>query len=361
MKKKFGILSAIVAVLFSACSTDLDVTGDWKETMVVYGLLDQSQTKQYIKINKAFLGKGNAFEYAQIKDSVQFANTLSVTLVRTHPNGTTKSFQLNPDNSIPKNPGTFYSGSQGSAIYSVNTYENGQNQFLDETSSQSGNYTYKLIVHNEETGNEVTANTQLVGDFGNLISPAASASVASLVSTGNNNYRYAITFNTAPKARVYQVVLRLNYIDSLISGGWKNDSIDWNLGEKTTNTLDGGEQLDFGFKGMDYMAFLGSTIGTYSDLDHRSAGKLKIIVISAADDLNTFINVNKPSTGIIQEKPEFTNITNGLGIFSARMTKIPFDHILAANTLTELSGGDFTACLKFYGPGGTWLGSTKCN
>ncbi len=51
---------------FSACSTKLDVTGNYKETMVVYGLLDQSQPKQYIKVNKAFLGEGNAFSYAQV-------------------------------------------------------------------------------------------------------------------------------------------------------------------------------------------------------------------------------------------------------------------------------------------------------
>jgi hypothetical protein len=363
VKNKIGILSVIVALLFSACSTDLDVTGDWKETMVVYGLLDQSQPKQYIKINKAFLGQGNAFEYAQVKDSVQFANSLSVTLVRTHPNGTTKSFALHRDNSIPKNSGTFYSGSQGSAIYSFNSIDtiSGVNDLLDETASGDSYYTYKIVVHNEDTGTEATATTQLVGDFGNLISPSAGASVASLIILGSDNYRYAITLNTAKKARVYQVIARLDYVDSLISGGNVNHSIDWNLGEKVTTSLDGNEQMDFGFRGMDYMAYLGGTMGTYPDLHHRMAGNFKIIVISAGDDLNTFINVNKPSTGIVQEKPEFTNITNGLGIFSARMTKIPFDHILSSNTLIELSGGDYTSCLKFYGPGGTWLGATNCH
>jgi len=50
------IFSAITAgtLLLSACSTDLDVIGDYKETMIVYGLLDQAQDTQYVKINKAF-------------------------------------------------------------------------------------------------------------------------------------------------------------------------------------------------------------------------------------------------------------------------------------------------------------------
>ena len=54
VKKNLLYIFAATIVLFSACSTDLDVNGEWKETMIVYGLLDQAQPKQYIKINKAF-------------------------------------------------------------------------------------------------------------------------------------------------------------------------------------------------------------------------------------------------------------------------------------------------------------------
>ena len=44
-------------MLFSSCESDLDINSKWEEVTVVFGLLDQSQEKQYIRINKAFLGK----------------------------------------------------------------------------------------------------------------------------------------------------------------------------------------------------------------------------------------------------------------------------------------------------------------
>jgi len=38
------------------------------------------------------------------------------------------------------------------------------------------------------------------------------------------------------------------------------------------------------------------------------------------DDLQTYINVNKPFSGIVQERPVFSNIENGVGLFSSRFT-----------------------------------------
>jgi hypothetical protein len=351
VKKKLGILVFASAILLSACTTDFAVMGDWKETMVVYGLLDQSQPKQYIKINKAFLGEGNALEYAQVKDSVQFSNALSVTLKRIRNGSEIATYTLTPDNTKPKDPGAFYSASQGNAIYSFAS--TGSSALNDDSQ-------YKLTIRNNETGTEVTSQTALVKDFGNLVSPSAGATVASIVGT-SENYRYALKLNSAPNARIYQVVLRLHYTDSTTTGN-KADSVDWNFSPQETTDLDGGQELDFGFKGQDYMRFLGSTLSSYSGLVCRIPGTLSIVVISASDDLNTFINVNKPSTGIIQEKPEYTNINNGLGIFSARFYKIPFNRPLASQTKDSLSKGRYTHCLKFLGSSGTWLGATlPCN
>lgn len=352
VKKKSGILVFVSVLLFSACSTDFEVIGDWKETMVVYGLLDQSQPKQYIKINKAFLGEGNAFEYAQIKDSVQFANSISVTLKRIKNGNEIATYTLIKDNSIPKNTGTFYGPGQENAIYSFNS--TGANTLTDDSQ-------YKLIIRNNETGSEVTSQTSLVSDFGNLLSPTLGVQYANIASLTIPNYRYSIRLKSAPNARLYEVIVRLHYTDSTTSGNIVKE-LDWKLGQKTTEKLDGDEELDFGFFSDDYMKFIGSSLSDYSGLYNRKAGNAEIIVISAADELKTYIDVNKPSTGIIQEKPEYTNITNGLGILSARLFKTSFDKPLSGDTKDVLSGGTYTHCLKFLGNSGTWLGAGMiCN
>lgn len=356
MKKKFGVLIFVSTLLFSGCSTDFDVVGDWKETIVVYGLLDQSQPKQYIKINKAFLGKGNAFEYAQVKDSVQFANSLSVTLKKIKNGNEVASYDLSQDNTIPKNPGDFYGPDQANAIYSFisnpNPGTSGSNLLTDDSQ-------YKLIIRNNETGTEVTSQTSLVKDFGNLTFPSSGVGVASIIYKDNLTYAYQIKLNSAANARIYQVVIRLNYVDSTTAGN-VSKQLDWIQTQKTTDNLDGGQEMNFSFVGQDYMRFIGASLTNLDGLYGRIPGKFEIKVVSAADDLNTYINVNKPSTGIIQEKPEYTNITNGLGIFSARFNKTPFSKPLSSVTIDTLSGGQYTKCLKFLS-GGDWLGETNCN
>ena len=46
---------------------------------------------------------------------------------------------------------------------------------------------------------------------------------------------------------------------------------------------------------------------------------MDFIIAVAADELNTYMEVNEPSNSIVQERPDYTNITNGIGLFSSRI------------------------------------------
>ena len=72
-----------IACVFAGCSTDLDINAPYKNVTVVYGLLDQRQEVQYVKINKAYLGEGDALVYAQIADSNEWADG-DITVARVH-------------------------------------------------------------------------------------------------------------------------------------------------------------------------------------------------------------------------------------------------------------------------------------
>ena len=337
--KKFIYILFLTTTLFSACSTDLDVTGNWKETMVIYGLLDQSQTKQYIKINKAFLGQGNAFEFAQIKDSVQFVHSLNVRIRRN--DGI--EYPLSPDGSILKDPGIFYAPDQTNAIYSLDNAVCGST-FFNTASS------YKLVVKNNESGDSATAYTSLVSDFGAFIQPFSASSVFTFILPHNDTYPFKVEWHSAAGARVYQTIIRFNYFDSLTTGT-DTSYLDWVFPMQTTATTAGGEDMTTSFIGENYLQFIASKITSNPvNLVFRKALKTDIILVSATDDLYTFIQVNTPSTGLIQEKPEFTNISNGLGIFSARFNKPPYSKPLSAGiggTLDSLACGRYTKSLKF--------------
>jgi hypothetical protein len=57
----------------------------------------------------------------------------------------------------------------------------------------------------------------------------------------------------------------------------------------------------------------------------------------ASDDLNTYMNASAPSNSIIQERPPFSNISNGIGLFSSRYVNEIDTVRLGDATITELT------------------------
>ncbi len=211
---------------------------------------------------------------------------------------------------------------------------------------------YKLVIRNTETGKEVSSQTSLVSDF-SFNKPSASSPTYGFVSTTNPNLRFFVEWNTPKNARACQLNIRFNYMDYLDTDGDNivDDSVsqklDWIFPTQKTVALAGNEIMGNDFRGLDFLQFIGNQLTDYTHLYKRRAGQVDLIVIAAADDLNTFIEVNTPSTGIIQEKPEFTNITNGLGVFSSRFNKLPYSKGMSGSTLDTLACGQYTKGLKF--------------
>ena len=75
-------ISAFLIALFTiTCSNDFDTSAEWKEIAVVYGLLDQNDTAQYIIVQRAFLNReGNNLIGLQEPDSIYFTSNIQVEL-----------------------------------------------------------------------------------------------------------------------------------------------------------------------------------------------------------------------------------------------------------------------------------------
>ena len=55
------ILQILLLLSFiTACETDFDVNAPYQDITIVYGILDIDDSISYVKINKAFLGEGDA-------------------------------------------------------------------------------------------------------------------------------------------------------------------------------------------------------------------------------------------------------------------------------------------------------------
>ncbi len=68
---------------FNSCKNDLKVNAPYKEIPSVYAVLNPQEKVQIIRVNKVFLGEGDANKMAQISDSINYpAGEITVTLNR---------------------------------------------------------------------------------------------------------------------------------------------------------------------------------------------------------------------------------------------------------------------------------------
>ena len=58
----------------------------------------------------------------------------------------------------------------------------------------------------------------------------------------------------------------------------------------------------------------------------------EFVLIQGTEDLQTYYQLQQPSTGIVQEPPTFTTVENGLGIFTSRNVHKLFYY---PNSITE--------------------------
>ena len=110
--------------------------------------------------------------------------------------------------------------------------------------------------------------------------------------------------------------------------------------------------------GESFFKFMAGSLEATQEIK-REMRSLDFIFVVGTDDLNTYIEVNGPSQGIVQEKPAFTNIENGVGIFSAIFDKTIPNKYLSARTLDTLALSDLTIDLRFKDGFDNWWWETK--
>ncbi|MDC3306005.1 hypothetical protein OAV36_03680 [Flavobacteriales bacterium] len=303
MKKIYLILS-VFAIVFTACETDFDVNAEWEETTVVYGLLDATDTDiekkiQKIKISKAFLGKMDAMQMAQYADSINFdAGELDVKIVRTKNNGNTDTITLSED-LVSRAEGDFHDSIM------VYTFEN--NSFLNSNS------VYELLIKNKITGNKVSSKTNIVSGFDFDIRDDFPFGFIQTWIPGNPS---ATEFSSSTvrweksldNGVLYQLDLIFNYTE--------NDTVYKSL-IYGTSVLESSDYFEF--EGVKFFNFLKSELNEDPSIKRRFTN-IDLLMTVGSEDLRTYRIVNEEITGIVQERPQFTNINNGIGLFSSRFT-----------------------------------------
>ena len=325
--KKIAIFLLLISMLFMACETDFGVNADWKEVMVVYGLLDQSQSQQYIKINKAYLGEGDALLMASVADSVNYnPEDLEVKIFKVNYDEfsgsvDTIAFVTLYDTILEKEDGLF--ATDENIIYTTPS-----NFFLTNNADEKD---YILSIVNKKSGNIVSATTKLIHS---LTDTDPTSGLHLEINSGqkfgfypdipNPPYvlplvteegKQTVNWKHSKNGKEYKIIARIHYTDF-----FQNDTIsnyiDW---IQPQIIYDGSNEMHYTFKGVVFVNTLADKIkNTEITLIARRLSHVELFFTVGSEDLYTYMAVNEPFEGIVQERPVFTNINNGIGLFSCR-------------------------------------------
>ncbi len=341
------LLFATIATLFSACSTEFDVTAPYKEIPVVFGILNKDEAVQYIKINKAYLNdEGSAIIAGSVPDSniypypieaklyasytpITDANIKyidSVVLDTVHLNKEAGSFNAN--NIFYKTPAGFKV--KYTIINRDTTWAN-----------------YQIIVRRKSDGKLIAkSRTPIVADF--LFS--GTQNEVKLYNRFTKIYlNHTFSWNGAINGKMYTTFLRFKFreVDDL-AGTSEEKYVDMPMFEniKTSNSI-GTSKISYTLSGEVFFTFLQAKLDPLTSPSARREyiAPLELYFNVAGEELTKYIEINNGSGGLNDIRPEYSNVEGGLGIFSSRMGKV-FNQLSKTNLSQDaiycLKEGDIT-------------------
>lgn len=326
MIKQFrSVCYILVSLSFVGCSNNLNIQAPYKNITVVYGLMDQSDSAHYIRVNRAYEGIGNAYQIAKNFDSVYYpANQITVQLQQIDPiYGPGLPITLTPDSTIPLPAGVFPSPKQ--ILYKTKAALNPNDQYI-------------LLVTNEKTHQQLTGSTYLLPDvsFGNL--QYLSNFGINWSPTGSSVIQWQAT-----QAVIYQMTFRFYYKEKSSSGS-SEKYVDWVFPTQTALN-EQGISMQYNYSGYELLNILKTYIPV-NDSVTRTADSLSLRFTSGSNDLNTYIQLSQPSLGIDQDLPTFSDVKNGIGIYTARHLQI-LTKPISVGQADSISTNPITAPLNF--------------
>jgi hypothetical protein len=301
-------MSIAALLLFNvACENDVDINADFEEKTVVFGLLDVYQDTQYVKINRTFLDDNvNAINLAKDPNRLYY-DTLDVKLTE---GSTNKEITLNKI-FLPKDSGLF-------------TREENQVYFTNEPLLENEVYQLSVI---KPDGSVTAGNARTVSGV-SVSKPSGSLKVQ-FVSFPNGNDivdEYTFVINTgANGSNVAEIELRFNFryreivgIDSTLK------KVSFPLTRLFNPNLESGKVIEYIFTPSRFFQYLEEQVPATVNPTKKIIEDLPVeIEVYVADpDFAFYRELNGPIDGLAQVRPDFTNVDNGIGLFSSRSSKV---------------------------------------
>ena len=331
IRKTLLVLSLIA--LFTSCDNDLKIIADWKDVPAVYGILNAQDSVHYIKLNKAFLGQGDVMMMAQEFDSLHYAvDQVGIRLLEKEEsdvpsqNGTNwqtrNTYELEPTNEFVRPEGVFSSPTQ--TIYKT-------------TAPLNKDFYYSVEVYRKSNDTIIAQTDRPIPILSPLsvINPNTFSPLVILP----NSYVPKVEWRSVSGGKMYELSMRFNYMEFPISGASDTlfKSIEINYPSIFSIDTDGGDYMDYPLSYDQFLGFIAANIPEDPTVrrlvvgfDPSQIGSggvsikhacLDFSLSAAGEDLSTYLVLNENSNSLVLDRPEYSNIENGVGILSSRTVK----------------------------------------
>ncbi len=316
-----------------SCSEDFQLTEPYKDIPVVYGIIKRSDTAQYIRLEKAFVDENlPSTQIAQIVDSLYYKNA-TVKLVQT---ATNKEYTLvKVDASLEG-----YSREAG-PFARVPNY-----MYKIKTSQMNlkGGEELKLIIDRGDGSAIVSSKIILVSDL-SFVFPEDLTKQLFFAYKSSYNFQWKNKNNTSVfdlKALVY-----LDELD-LISQKTTSKIIEIPFAKSAPGKVDRQENISSTkVDGSTLYNFLHDKLKVEPQVE-RYINKIDFVLTGGGPEIQGYLSILNANTGITasQEIPRFTNLSEGLGIFSSTVS-IKKTITLEPPTIDSLQVNPLTRELNF--------------
>jgi len=355
MKSRFSLfftlfMAATLAIGISGCETDVDLMAPYKSTPVIIGILDYKADTQFVRINRTYLGPGDATMYAQVKDSVEYSPSEVEAWLFKRRNGAIKdSIELKYIMKPSRDPGAFYNQNVG-FYYTTDPLFTDQEIADIRQGTLSGSpvlMTYDIRV--VARGKTFTATTNFPDLSESTItyppflgtSPIRIPMYQEVTSTYSNiEFKYKTGSETARYLGVY----RINFDYVLTDGTTITDQhIDFKLGAQDntegTNNKDGG----FVFNAASWYDAIGIKIKAIPNIKQVRIRDLEFRLTGANKMLTTYLKAANPVSEFSPVLNTVTNFDNdAIGIFASRTVIVRKTH-LSEPSLKIMNQGEYTS------------------
>lgn len=331
MRYIFFLLFSVLTL--AACRDDFSLEAPYRDIPVVFAYLNDAEDTHYVRVQKAFFGvNGNAELAARVQDSLYYgpeAATVSLqqgeeTITLNRVNG--EDFgQERPEGAFNNSPNILY-------------------RFTNSDLNLQPNALVTLRVARPGLEDAV-ATTRMLGEI-EIVQPNPMNPNITLENYRQfQNWRWNVNSN----ARVFDARLLITVREFFLNDPSQNRDrvLEWVINDKLI-PAPGESRVVLQFRNELFWQFLGNNLEENPEV-RRVIGRMDMVVTGVGGEVEELIALQNANTGITsaQALPTYTNVENGLGIFTGRTRTVLEGIGLDPRNLDTLRNGIYTRDLNF--------------